>query len=90
MSDDWLNIMSNGSDDDSHEEEDSQIASRQERIRRAFDESKASYRAELVVLSPGWFRVNPEQVSHVVVNDRFGLQNLGNTCRLHSRLEKAS
>ena len=79
MAEEWLQIMQDVSDGDGASETAAEGAppSRQERIRRAFDESKASYQTELVVLSPSWFRIRPEDVLTTIKDDRFGLQNLG-------------
>lgn len=50
---------------------------RQERIRKAFDSSKESYKNELVVLSPSFYRVELNNTVNTANNDRFGLQNIG-------------
>lgn len=70
----WLSLFPDNSDDDEH---DSVAAQRQERIRKAFELSKESYKSEPIVLSPFFFRVEPADVATVANNDRHGLQNLG-------------
>lgn len=70
----WLSLFPDNSDDD---EQSSVAAQRQERIRKAFELSKESYKSELVVLSPSFFHVEPKDVITVANNDRHGLQNLG-------------
>lgn len=73
---DWLSLLPDNGDEDDNTATSAAIQ-RQERIRRAFEISKESYKTELVTLSPSFFRLGPTDVIHVANNDRFGLQNLG-------------
>jgi len=76
---DWLTSFPDNTNDNEEEEEaDTSIAAqRQERIRKAFESSKESYKNELVVLSPSFFRVEPNNAVNIANYDRFGLQNIG-------------
>jgi hypothetical protein len=70
----WLTLFPDNTDEDSGAEV---AVQRQERIRRAFESSKESYKNELVVLSPSFFRVEPLDAINTANNNRFGLQNIG-------------
>ena len=65
--------------DDYIDDENAEASARDERLRRAFQESKDSYKNERVALTPGWFVCGPADVPTIARNQKLGLQNIGNS-----------